>query len=47
MLTGALVVKEGATLNIPAGTVITAKSGTGTAAFIGVERGAKINVNGT
>lgn len=44
-LTGAYVVKSGATLTIPAGTTI--KAAGGTAAFIGVERGAKINVNGT
>ena len=46
-LTGALVVKEGATLNIPAGTTITAAAGTTTSAFIGVERGATINISGT
>jgi len=46
-LTGALVVKEGATLNIPAGTIITAAAGTTTSAFIGVERGATINISGT
>ena len=47
-LTGALVVKEGATLNIPAGTTITATAETtATSAFIGVERGATINISGT
>lgn len=46
-LTGALVVKEGATLNIPSGTTITAAAGFGTAAYIGVERGATINISGT
>ena len=46
-LTGALVIKEGATLNIPAGTIITAAAGTTTSAFIGVERGATINISGT
>ena len=47
-LTGALVVKEGATLNIPAGTTITASAETtATSAFIGVERGATINISGT
>ena len=46
-LTGALVVKEGAILNIPAGTTITAAAGTGTTAYIGVERGAIINISGT
>ncbi|MEX0274983.1 MAG: hypothetical protein AB3N16_11455 [Flavobacteriaceae bacterium] len=44
-LTGAYVVKAGATLTIPAGTTI--KAAGGTAAFIGVERGAQIFVNGT
>ena len=44
-LTGAYIVKSGATLTIPAGTTI--KAAGGTAAFIGVERGAKININGT
>ncbi|MGO4817437.1 hypothetical protein [Flavobacterium sp. W22_SRS_FP1] len=47
-LTGGLVVKSGATLNIPAGTTIksdpTADSKT---IYIAVERGAKIFVNGT
>ena len=47
-LTGGLVVKSGATLNIPAGTTIksdpTADSKT---TYIAVERGAKIFVNGT
>ena len=46
-LTGALVVKEGATLNIPSGTTITAAAGSGTTAYIGVERGATINISGT
>ncbi|MFC4095434.1 hypothetical protein [Euzebyella saccharophila] len=44
-LTGAYVVKSGSTLTIPAGTTI--KAAGGTAAFIGVERGATININGT
>ncbi|MFX0556403.1 hypothetical protein ACOCEA_06370 [Maribacter sp. CXY002] len=44
-LTGAYVVKSGASLTIPAGTVIEAAGGT--AAFIGVERGAQIFINGT
>ena len=44
-LTGALVIKAPATLTIPAGTVIRASGGT--SAYIGVEQGAKINVNGT
>lgn len=44
-LTGAYVVRAGASLTIPAGTRIEAAGGT--AAFIGVERGAQIFVNGT
>ncbi|MFD2099824.1 hypothetical protein [Flagellimonas iocasae] len=44
-LTGSYVVKAGASLTIPAGTVI--KASGGTAAFIGVERGAQIFINGT
>ncbi len=44
-LTGAYVIKAGASLTIPAGTRIEAAGGT--AAFIGVERGAQIFVNGT
>ena len=43
-LTGSYIVKEGASLTIPAGTVI--KASGGTAAFIGVERGAQIFING-
>ncbi|GAB1856778.1 hypothetical protein MHTCC0001_16140 [Flavobacteriaceae bacterium MHTCC 0001] len=43
-LTGAYVVKSGGKLTIPAGTVIKATGGT--SAFIGVERGAQIFVNG-
>ena len=45
-LTGALFVKAGATLEIPAGTTIKAKNG-GTGIFILVERGAKIIADGT
>lgn len=44
-LTGALVVKSGATLVIPAGTVI--KASGGTSSYIAVAQGAKIMVNGT
>ncbi len=44
-LTGAYVVKSGASLTIPAGTVIKATGGT--AAYIAVERGAQIFINGT
>ena len=44
-LTGRLLVEDGATLTIPAGTVI--KGVGGTAAYIAVAQGAKINVNGT
>jgi|TARA_B110000967_G_scaffold163102_1_gene169870 hypothetical protein len=47
ILTGALIVKEGAVLTIPSGTTITAAAGTSTSAYIGVERGAKIYINGT
>ena len=45
-LTGALVVKSGATLTIPEGTMIEA-SGAGTSAYIAVAKGAIININGT
>ncbi|OYQ43794.1 hypothetical protein [Flavobacterium aurantiibacter] len=44
-LTGPLVVNDGATLTIPAGTVIEATGGT--AAYIAVAQGGKIFVNGT
>lgn len=44
-LTGALQVANGATLTIPAGTLIEATGGT--AAYIAVAQGGKINVNGT
>jgi hypothetical protein len=44
-LTGSLYVREGATLNIPAGTTIQASGGT--ASFIAVAQGAKINILGT
>lgn len=44
-LTGAYVVKSGSSLTIPAGTVIKATGGT--SAYIAVERGAQIFVNGT
>ena len=44
-LTNGFVVKEGGSLTIPAGTTI--KASGGTAAFIGVERGAQIFINGT
>ena len=44
-LTGAYVVKSGASLTIPAGTTIKATGGT--AAYIAVERGAQIFINGT
>jgi hypothetical protein len=50
MLTGKLVVKNGAKLTIPAGTVIEATATTQTdiqVRYIAVERGAKIFVNGT
>ncbi|MDY8134970.1 hypothetical protein [Aquimarina sp. 2201CG5-10] len=45
ILTNAFVVKSGASLTIPAGTVIKATGGT--AAYIAVERGAQIFINGT
>jgi len=45
VLTGALIVKDGGTLNIPAGTVIEAVGGQ--IAYIAVAQGGKINVNGT
>ncbi|WP_438710889.1 hypothetical protein ACSTS3_19845 [Aquimarina muelleri] len=44
-LTGAYIVKSGASLTIPAGTIIKATGGT--SAYIAVERGAKIFINGT
>lgn len=44
-LTGTFVVKDGATLNIPAGTRIEASEGYGS--YIIVAQGGKINVNGT
>lgn len=44
-LSGALVIKDGASLTIPAGTVIKATGGT--AAYIAVAQGGKIFVNGT
>lgn len=44
-LTGALVIKDGATLTIPAGTLIKATGGT--ASYIAVAQGGKIFVNGT
>ncbi|MDI1257015.1 MAG: hypothetical protein PSV16_13035 [Flavobacterium sp.] len=44
-LTGALIVKETATLTIPAGTVIEGINGT--SSYIAVAQGGKINVNGT
>ena len=44
-LTGKLIVHDGATLTIPAGTVIEGVGGT--AAYIAVQQGGKINVNGT
>ena len=46
VLTGALVVKEGHSLTIEAGTTIKAEAG-GTDVYIAVERGAQIFVNGT
>jgi len=49
-LTGALIVKEGATLTIPAGTVISATPTSETdtqVRYIAVERGAKIYINGS
>ena len=45
ILTSGLVVREGGSLTIPAGTTIVASGGT--AAFLGVERGAQIFINGT
>lgn len=45
-LTGALVVNEGATLTIPAGTTIES-IGAATSCYIAISRGATINVNGT
>ncbi|MBP0902614.1 hypothetical protein ACFSKN_06310 [Mariniflexile gromovii] len=46
-LTGALIVKSGATLTIPAGTTIkTSTTALNTSLYIGVERGATINING-
>jgi len=44
-LTGKLLVKDGATLTIPAGTRIEGTGGT--SAYIAIAQGAKINVNGT
>ncbi len=44
-LTGAIIVADGATLTIPAGTVIRATGGT--SAYIAVAQGGKIFVNGT
>lgn len=44
-LTGKLLVKDGATLTIPAGTKI--EGAGGVSAFIAVAQGAKININGT
>lgn len=46
LLTGALIVQEGASLTIEAGTTIKAEAG-GTDVYIAVERGAQIFVNGT
>ena len=48
-LTGSFIVKEGATLTIPAGTQIiaTASNGQETETYIAVMMGAKININGT
>ena len=45
LLTSGFVVKDGGTLNIPAGTVIKATGGT--SSYIAVAQGGKINVNGT
>ncbi|RZJ72679.1 MAG: hypothetical protein EOO45_10590 [Flavobacterium sp.] len=45
-LTGALIVKDGVTLTIPAGTTIEAIAG-GTGVYLLVERGGKIVANGT
>jgi hypothetical protein len=44
-LTGSIKIQNGATLTIPAGTKITATGGT--ASYIAVAQGGKINVNGT
>jgi hypothetical protein len=44
-LTGKIQVNEGATLTIPAGTIIEGTGGT--AAYIAIAQGGKINVNGT
>ena len=44
-LTGAYIVKSGSKLTIPAGTTI--KAAGGTSAYIAVERGAQIFINGT
>jgi len=44
-LTGKVIVHNGATLTIPAGTVIEGVGGT--ASYIAVEQGGKININGT
>lgn len=47
-LTGGLIVKGGATLVIPAGTVIkSSATAESTSLYIAVERNAKININGT
>lgn len=47
-LTGALVVKEGATLVVPAGTTIkSSATADATSLYIAVERNATININGT
>ena len=45
-LTGKLIVKDGATLSIPAGTKIIAEDG-GTEVYIAVLQGGKIQINGT
>lgn len=45
ILTGAFVIKDGAQLTIPAGTVIKAQGGT--SAYIAVAQGGKIFINGT
>ena len=45
ILTGKIVVKDGGVLTIPAGTVIEGTKGT--ASYIAVSQGGKINVNGT
>ncbi|MDR0422010.1 MAG: hypothetical protein LBH72_03240 [Proteiniphilum sp.] len=45
LLTGPLIVEEGAELHIPAGTLIKARKGFGS--YILVQQGGKINVNGT